>query len=123
MPQGWQFVAPVVVERLYVPGAHDVHDVAPAEEYVPPEHASVQLEDVRPVVAPYLPAAHCPLHAAVVRPAVDPNVPAGHAMHSIAPAGEYVPIGQIVSVVPSHLYPARHNLLPEPDPLVEVLPN
>ena len=40
----------------------------------------------------------------------------------VAPAGEYVPAAQGVFRPPAQEYPAGHILLPDPEPLVEVLP-
>lgn len=48
--------------------------------------------------------------------------PAAQEEHVIAPAGEYVPAGHGVFRPPAQEYPAGHRLLPDPEPLVDVLP-
>ena len=68
------------------------------------------------------PGAHCPEHAAVGRLVVLPYVPKGHGVQLTWPTVEYVPAGHAVCVVAVHEYPAGHNLLPDPEPLIEVLP-
>lgn len=49
-------------------------------------------------------------------------VPTTHSVHVNAPAGEYVPAAHCVITAPAQEEPAGHDLLPDPEPLVDVLP-
>ena len=84
------------------------------------------------------------MHVATVRPVVEPYLPASHGVQLVAPAGEYVPAEQSpldeevvrpgvepylpaghgvqVPTFPREYIPSGHIILPEPEPLVEVLP-
>ena len=50
------------------------------------------------------------------------SYPATQGVHVVASAAEYVPAGHFVIRPFTQEYPAGHGLLPDPEPLVEVLP-
>ena len=50
------------------------------------------------------------------------SYPATQGVHVVASAGEYVPAGHFVIRPFTQEYPAGHGLLPDPEPLAEVLP-
>ena len=111
---GVQVDAPAV---LYVPGLHGtaVAFVDPAGHAYPAAHASLQLDDVRPVALPKRPAGHCPLQSLPVKPGVDPNRPAAHAVHTLAPPTLNLPAGHTLAVADvdpdGQVYPGVHGPL------------
>lgn len=71
------------------PGAHKLHTVAPAMEYVP--GPQMEAEALVLPAGQMKPAGHGPLQLADTSPGVLPNTPPGHTVHTAAPPVEYVP--------------------------------
>ena len=61
-------------------------------------HAPLQLEVVRPLIAPYRPALHGAVQLAVDSPVDPPYRPALQLLHAGAPVNEYVPTGHTAAV-------------------------
>jgi hypothetical protein len=71
-------------DPLYVPAGHItvVALVDPAGHAYPWVHAAVQVDDVKPAVAPYRPGAQGPAQLELSKADTLPNCPAGQGVHT-----------------------------------------